>query len=94
MNTYHWKDALNVGCKHKVDEPTAKETITILGRHPEKYEDNTTSIIQTVNIEAAIFFQTAIQDRFPPRAIDLLDEAGSRWIPTPKLRGIKWSAFD
>ncbi|KXT74125.1 ATP-dependent Clp protease, ATP-binding subunit ClpE [Streptococcus sp. DD10] len=64
----------------KVDEPTVEETITILKGIQKKYEDYhhvhyTDSAIEA----AAILSNRYIQDRFlPDKAIDLLDEAGSK----------------
>ena len=64
----------------KVDEPTVEETITILKGHPEKYEDYHHVHYTDGAIEAAaILSNRYIQDRFlPDKAIDLLDEAGSK----------------
>lgn len=64
----------------KVDEPSVEETITILKGIQKKYEDYhhvkyTDEAIQA----AAILSNRYIQDRFlPDKAIDLLDEAGSK----------------
>ncbi|MBW7526564.1 ATP-dependent Clp protease ATP-binding subunit [Streptococcus pneumoniae] len=64
----------------KVDEPTVDETITILKGIQKKYEDYhhvqyTDAAIET----AATLSNRYIQDRFlPDKAIDLLDEAGSK----------------
>ncbi|MDG9355317.1 ATP-dependent Clp protease ATP-binding subunit [Streptococcus pneumoniae] len=64
----------------KVDEPTVDETITILKGIQKKYEDyhhvqNTDAAIEA----AATLSNRYIQDRFlPDKAIDLLDEAGSK----------------
>lgn len=64
----------------KVDEPTVEETITILKGIQKKYEDYhhvhyTDSAIEA----AAVLSNRYIQDRFlPDKAIDLLDEAGSK----------------
>ena len=57
-----------------------EETITIPQGHPEKYEDYHHVHYTDGAIEvAAILSNRYIQDRFPPdKAIDLLDEAGSK----------------
>ena len=75
----------------KVDEPTVEETITIPQGHPEKYEDYHHVHYTDGAIEAAaILSNRYIQDRFlPDKAIDLLDEAGSKDEPDPKLCGSK-----
>lgn len=63
----------------KVDEPTVDETITILKGIQKKYEDYH-HVQYTDAIEAAATLSNRyIQDRFlPDKAIDLLDEAGSK----------------
>ena len=64
----------------KVDEPTVKETITILKGIQKKYEDYHHVHYTDAAIEAAATLSNRyIQDRFlPDKAIDLLDEAGSK----------------
>ena len=64
----------------KVDEPTVEETITILKGIQKKYEDYHHVHYTDVAIEAAATLSNRyIQDRFlPDKAIDLLDEAGSK----------------
>ncbi|MGV3051227.1 AAA family ATPase [Streptococcus hyovaginalis] len=64
----------------KVDEPSVEETITILKGIQPKYEDYHHVKYSTDAIEAAaILSNRYIQDRFlPDKAIDLLDEAGSK----------------
>ncbi|MCL2858928.1 MAG: ATP-dependent Clp protease ATP-binding subunit, partial [Streptococcaceae bacterium] len=71
----------------KVDEPSVDETITILKGIQKRYEDYhrvkyTDEAIET----AAILSNRYIQDRFmPDKAIDLLDESGSKKNLTLKL---------
>ena len=64
----------------KVDEPSIEETITILRGIQKKYEDYHHVKYSDDAIEAAANLSNRyIQDRFlPDKAIDLLDEAGSR----------------
>ena len=64
----------------KVDEPTVEETITILKGIQKKYEDYHHVQYTDSAIEAAATLSNRyIQDRFlPDKAIDLLDEAGSK----------------
>lgn len=64
----------------KVDEPTVDETITILKGIQKKYEDYHHVQYTVAAIEAAATLSNRyIQDRFlPDKAIDLLDEAGSK----------------
>ena len=64
----------------KVDEPTVEETITILKGIQKKYEDYHHVHYTDDAIEAAALLSNRyIQDRFlPDKAIDLLDEAGSK----------------
>ncbi|CIP61379.1 ATP-dependent Clp protease ATP-binding subunit [Streptococcus pneumoniae] len=64
----------------KVDEPTVDETITILKGIQKKYEDYHHVQYTDAAIEAAATLSNRyIQDRFlPDKAIDLLDEAGSK----------------
>lgn len=64
----------------KVDEPTVEETITILKGIQKKYEDYHHVRYTDEAIEAAaILSNRYIQDRFlPDKAIDLLDESGSK----------------
>ncbi|HFS6497166.1 TPA: AAA family ATPase [Streptococcus pneumoniae] len=64
----------------KVDEPTVDETSTILKGIQKKYEDYHHVQYTDAAIEAAATLSNRyIQDRFlPDKAIDLLDEAGSK----------------
>lgn len=64
----------------KVDEPTVDETIIILKGIQKKYEDYHHVQYTDAAIEAAATLSNRyIQDRFlPDKAIDLLDEAGSK----------------
>lgn len=64
----------------KVDEPTVDETITILKGIQKKYEDYHHVQYTDAAIEAAATLSNRyIQDRFlPDKAVDLLDEAGSK----------------
>ena len=64
----------------KVDEPTVEETIIILKGIQKKYEDYHHVKYTDAAIEAAANLSNRyIQDRFlPDKAIDLLDEAGSK----------------
>lgn len=64
----------------KVDEPSVEETITILRGIQKKYEDYHHVKYSDAAIEAAATLSNRyIQDRFlPDKAIDLLDEAGSK----------------
>ena len=64
----------------KVDEPTVAETITILKGIQKKYEDYHHVKYTDQAIEAAaVLSNRYIQDRFlPDKAIDLLDESGSK----------------
>ena len=64
----------------KVEEPTVEETITILKGIQKKYEDYHHVKYTDAAIEAAALLSNRyIQDRFlPDKAIDLLDEAGSK----------------
>ena len=64
----------------KVDEPTVEETIIILKGIQKKYEDYHHVKYTDAAIEAAALLSNRyIQDRFlPDKAIDLLDEAGSK----------------
>ena len=64
----------------KVDEPTVEETITILKGIQKKYEDYHHVQYTDAAIEAAATLSNRyIQDCFlPDKAIDLLDEAGSK----------------
>ena len=64
----------------KVDEPTVEETIIILTGIQKKYEDYHHVHYTDGAIEAAATLSNRyIQDRFlPDKAIDLLDEAGSK----------------
>ena len=71
----------------KVDEPTVEETITILKGIQKKYEDYHHVKYTDAAIEAAALLSNRyIQDRFlPDKAIDLLDEAGSKMNLTLNL---------
>ena len=64
----------------KVDEPTVEETVIILKGIQKKYEDYHHVKYTDAAIEAAALLSNRyIQDRFlPDKAIDLLDEAGSK----------------
>lgn len=64
----------------KVDEPSVEETITILRGIQPKYQDYHHVKYTDQAIEAAaVLSNRYIQDRFlPDKAIDLLDEAGSK----------------
>ncbi|MFC3927505.1 AAA family ATPase [Streptococcus caprae] len=64
----------------RVDEPSVAETITILKGIQPKYEDYHHVRYTSEAIEAAAMLSNRyIQDRFlPDKAIDLLDEAGSK----------------
>ena len=64
----------------KLDEPTVEETIIILKGIQKKYEDYHHVHYTDAAIEAAATLSNRyIQDRFlPDKAIDLLDEAGSK----------------
>ncbi|KXT75330.1 ATP-dependent Clp protease ATP-binding subunit [Streptococcus sp. DD12] len=64
----------------KVDEPTVDETITILKGIQKKYEDyHHVKYTDDAIKAAAVLSNRYIQDRFlPDKAIDLLDESGSR----------------
>ena len=64
----------------KVDEPSVEETITILKGIQKRYEDYHHVRYSDQAIQAAALLSNRyIQDRFlPDKAIDLLDEAGSK----------------
>ena len=64
----------------KVEEPSVEETITILKGIQKKYEDYHHVRYTDAAIEAAVILSNRyIQDRFlPDKAIDLLDESGSK----------------
>ncbi|MGT2741811.1 ATP-dependent Clp protease ATP-binding subunit [Streptococcus plurextorum] len=64
----------------KVDEPSVEETITILQGIQNKYQDyHHVKYTDEAIIAAAVLSNRYIQDRFlPDKAIDLLDEAGSK----------------
>lgn len=72
----------------KVDEPSVEETITILKGIQSKYQDYHHVTYTPAAIEAAAHLSNRyIQDRFlPDKAIDLLDEAGSKMNLT-----LQWS---
>jgi len=63
-----------------VEEPTAEETISILRGLKEKYEvHHGVRIMDSALVAAAMLSSRYISDRFlPDKAIDLIDEAGSR----------------
>ena len=64
----------------QVDEPSVEETITILKGIQKRYEDyHHVQYTDEAIEQAAILSNRYIQDRFlPDKAIDLLDEAGSK----------------
>lgn len=64
----------------KVDEPTVEETITILKGIQKRYEDyHHVRYTDEAIKAAAVLSNRYIQDRFlPDKAIDLLDESGSK----------------
>ncbi len=64
----------------QVDEPSVEETITILKGIQKRYEDyHHVKYTDEAIKQAAILSNRYIQDRFlPDKAIDLLDEAGSK----------------
>ena len=64
----------------QVDEPSVEETITILKGIKKRYEDyHHVKYTDEAIEQAAILSNRYIQDRFlPDKAIDLLDEAGSK----------------
>ena len=64
----------------KVDEPSVEETITILKGIQKRYEDyHHVNYTDDAIEQAAILSNRYIQDRFlPDKAIDLLDESGSK----------------
>ncbi|MGT2771747.1 ATP-dependent Clp protease ATP-binding subunit [Streptococcus marimammalium] len=64
----------------KVDEPSVEETITILKGIQSKYEDyHHVKYTEEAIRAAAVLSNRYIQDRFlPDKAIDLLDETGSK----------------
>ncbi|GFH42010.1 ATP-dependent Clp protease ATP-binding subunit ClpE [Lactococcus hodotermopsidis] len=64
----------------KVDEPSVDETITILKGIQKRYEDfHHVKYTDAALEQAAILSNRYIQDRFlPDKAIDLLDESGSK----------------
>ncbi len=64
----------------QVDEPSVEETITILKGIQKRYEDyHHVKYTDEATEQAAILSNRYIQDRFlPDKAIDLLDEAGSK----------------
>ena len=64
----------------QVDEPSVEETITILKGIQKRYEDyHHVKYTDEAIEQAAILSNRYIQDRFlPDKAIDLLDEAGSK----------------
>ena len=75
--TVHW----NVGSKKVIVEPTtAEETLQILKNIKDKYEDHHNVNYTDAALEACVkLTDRYITDRnFPDKAIDALDEAGSR----------------
>lgn len=70
-----------------VNEPTQKETLAILKGIQKKYEDYHHVVYTDDAVKAAVSLSARyIQDRFlPDKAIDLLDEAGSRKNLTLKI---------
>lgn len=71
----------------QVDEPTVAETITILHGLQKRYEDyhHVKYTDEAINA-AANLSNRYIQDRFlPDKAIDLLDESGSKMNLTIQL---------
>ncbi|MBI5157563.1 MAG: ATP-dependent Clp protease ATP-binding subunit, partial [Acidimicrobiia bacterium] len=80
----------------KVEEPTVAETIQILNGLREKYEaHHRASYTDSALVSAANLADRYIADRhLPDKAIDLIDEAGSRMrihrkAPTPELEDIE-----
>ncbi len=71
----------------RVDEPTVEETISILKGLPKRYEDYHHVKYTDEAIEAAATLSNRyVQDRFlPDKAIDLLDETGSKKNVTSKI---------
>lgn len=71
----------------KVDEPSVEETITILKGIQKRYEDyHHVKYTDEAIEQAAILSNRYIQDRFlPDKAIDLLDESGSKMNLTLKF---------
>src|SRR5207237_358243 len=63
-----------------VDPPTVEQTITILNNIKSKYEEHHSVVYREKSIEQAVKLSDRyITDRFlPDKAIDVLDEAGSR----------------
>ncbi|MEK7324721.1 MAG: ATP-dependent Clp protease ATP-binding subunit [Chloroflexota bacterium] len=76
-----------------VDEPTIEETISILHGLKPRYEDHHKLIITDDAIDAAAHLSARyVPDRFlPDKAIDLIDEAGSRvrMYKSPEARTFK-----
>jgi ATP-dependent Clp protease ATP-binding subunit ClpC len=66
--------------KVKVEEPSQEDTVTILKGLKFKYEDHHKAIFTQEAIEAAVKLSSRyLSDRFlPDKAIDIIDEAGSR----------------
>ena len=63
----------------KVDEPTVEETVTILKGIQKNTKTTIMSSTQMRPLKAALLSNRYIQDRFlPDKAIDPLDEAGSK----------------
>jgi ATP-dependent Clp protease ATP-binding subunit ClpC len=85
----------------QVDEPTVAETIQILTGLREKYEaHHRASYTDQALVSAANLADRYIADRhLPDKAIDLIDEAGSRMrisrkAPTPELESIESKLAD
>ncbi|HSM01560.1 MAG TPA: ATP-dependent Clp protease ATP-binding subunit [Acidimicrobiia bacterium] len=85
----------------QVDEPTVAETIQILTGLREKYEaHHRASYTDQALVSAANLADRYIADRhLPDKAIDLIDEAGSRMRinrrpPTPELEAIEGKLVD
>ncbi|OFW65872.1 MAG: NDP-hexose 4-ketoreductase [Actinobacteria bacterium RBG_16_68_21] len=85
----------------QVDEPTVAETIQILTGLREKYEaHHRASYTDQALVSAANLADRYIADRhLPDKAIDLIDEAGSRMrisrkAPTPELESIEQRLSD
>ena len=81
-----------------VDEPTIEETISILHGLKPRYEDHHKLIITDDAIDAAAHLSARyVPDRFlPDKAIDLIDEAGSRvrMYKSPEARTFKETMSD
>ncbi|MDX1689594.1 MAG: ATP-dependent Clp protease ATP-binding subunit [Acidimicrobiia bacterium] len=85
----------------QVDEPTVADTIQILSGLREKYESHhRATYTDSALVSAANLADRYIADRqLPDKAIDLLDEAGSRMrikrkAPTPELEDVETQLSD